>query len=433
MRPQSATAWRRFHEQVEARGGRVIEPRWLGNHQRHRIICGEGHEAAPRPSDVNQGVGICRPCSGTDPATVEQAFRALIAERGGIVVEPLWLGAKKPHRIICAEGHETTPRPSDVLNKATGCIACVGKDQSATWQLFCRIIAERGGRVLEPKPLGTNTPHRVLCPEGHQALAIPVSVRNGLSMCRECGATSTLRAEREFRTLVASLGGRIIEPSWIGVSKPHRVVCAEGHETTPRPSEARLTKSICRVCSGHCSETSWREFKARVAELGGTVIEPEWLGNKKAHRIICGAGHKTKARPNNVDQGNGICRFCKCKVWDIFYVVTNDATQTVKFGVTSHDAKARLRFHQGDGFSNIVTTITGLPGAADLERAVMATLQLAGVPPVRGREYYDLSALPVILDIADNWSSTHDSEPSIPAADESRAGSPQAAAEDRAA
>lgn len=89
--------------------------------------------------------------------------------------------------------------------------------------------------------------------------------------------------------------------------------------------------------------------------------------------------------------------------WDIFYAVANDAAQTTKFGVTSHDARNRLQHHRRGGFGRIVITITDLPDAYELEQSIIATLKLAGIEPVRGREYFDLSALPVILDIADNW------------------------------
>ncbi len=37
----------------------------------------------------------------------------------------------------------------------------------------------------------------------------------------------------------------------------------------------------------------WQEFRDRVAELGGTVIEPEWLGTRKAHRVVCKFGHES--------------------------------------------------------------------------------------------------------------------------------------------
>jgi hypothetical protein len=49
--------------------------------------------------------------------------------------------------------------------------------------------------------------------------------------------------------------------------------------------------------------------------------------------------------------------------------------------------------------------LTGLPGVAtpELERDVKATLALAGLGPVKGREYLDIGALVVILDVVDNY------------------------------
>lgn len=381
----------------------MVEPSWLGGGKRHRIICRVGHEAAPRPNDVNKGTGICRPCSGTDPAVAERAFRAVIAERGGTVVEPAWLGAKRPHRVICAQGHETTPTPSSVVNQGTGCIVCAGKDQGAAWRLFCQLLEERGGQVLDQKPLGANKPHRVRCPEGHETTATPSSVRVGLGFCHLCGLTSAARADRQFRDLVAAQGGRVLEPAWLGTKTPHRVVCRLGHETTPRPNDVQQTGNICRVCGGHDPETSWREFQTLVATQGGTVIEPAWRGNKKPHRVVCPKGHECAVRPNNVQQGGSICRTCAYKVWDVFYVVANDSTGIVKFGVTSHDARARLRTHRTDGFDRVLRTLTGVTDAFDLERAVLRALQAAGVIPTRGREYFDVSALPAILGIVDDW------------------------------
>jgi hypothetical protein len=38
-----------------------------------------------------------------------------------------------------------------------------------------------------------------------------------------------------------------------------------------------------------------------------------------------------------------------------------------------------------------------------LEDEVRHTLNLAGIYPVHGREYFDISALPLILDVVDNY------------------------------
>jgi hypothetical protein len=100
--------------------------------------------------------------------------------------------------------------------------------------------------------------------------------------------------------------------------------------------------------------------------------------------------------------GQGICRFCAGKSFDVFYVVASETAETVKFGISAHPIR-RLRDHRANGFDAVIRTFTSLPDAADLERAALSALKLAGIAPVRGREYFDLAALPVILDIADNW------------------------------
>lgn len=268
---------------------------------------------------------------------------------------------------------------------------------------FRDLVAKSGGTVLEPGPLGVNTPHRIRCAQGHEVLATPSYVRIGGGVCVTCSPVSRVRAEQGFRDLVTASGGVVLENAWLGTKTPHRVVCSEGHETTPLPGEARRTGSICRICAGHDSATSWRLFRARVRELGGTVVEIEWLGNKTPHRVICAVGHEGAVRPNNVGQGSGICRTCAGKAWDAFYVVTSSTQERAKFGVTSGDLRRRLRAHQRNGYDEAVRTIETIDDAHELETAVLATLRLAAIKPVHGREYYNLDALPVILDIVDHW------------------------------
>jgi hypothetical protein len=53
----------------------------------------------------------------------------------------------------------------------------------------------------------------------------------------------------------------------------------------------------------------------------------------------------------------------------------------------------------------VVHLAAGLPGtvALDTENAVKAALATAGEKPVRGREYFDVSCLALILDVASSW------------------------------
>jgi hypothetical protein len=91
--------------------------------------------------------------------------------------------------------------------------------------------------------------------------------------------------------------------------------------------------------------------------------------------------------------------------WDVFYVVVNDQRGYIKFGITVRDGRARLSYHRGAGYRTTLRLMTDLPSdtAEAIERAVLATLRLASIAPVRGREYYDVAALALVLDVADNY------------------------------
>ena len=57
------------------------------------------------------------------------------------------------------------------------------------------------------------------------------------------------------------------------------------------------------------------------------------------------------------------------------------------------------------GYGSIVYLVSGLPGSAapDAENMVKSALALAGERPVRGREYFEATCLPLILDVASGW------------------------------
>ncbi|MFD7661039.1 hypothetical protein [Streptomyces sp. NPDC059788] len=212
-------------------------------------------------------------------------------------------------------------------------------------------------------------------------------------------------AEAAFRARVEELGGAVLEPRWLGSLKLHRIQCAAGHEVKQRPNSVLRGQGLCRACAGNDPKISEAQFRARVAELGGTVLETAWLGVKTPHRVRCAAGHESTPRPTAVQQGGGICRLCMGKTWDAFYVVLDDENQTVKFGITSGDSRPRLATHARDGYHITVRLMRNLPpGAArQVEKATLAALALANVEPVRGHEYFHAAVLPIVLDIADNY------------------------------
>lgn len=296
----------------------------------------------------------------------EAAFRARLAELGAVLLEERWLGNHKPHRLRCAAGHVCNPRPDSVQRQKGICRICAGKGPGSGKQAeaaFRIRVEEQGGTVLEPTWLGVMKPHRIRCSKGHESSPWPTNVQQGVGICRTCAGNDPAVAEAAFRARLAELGATLLEERWLGANAPHRVRCAAGHESAPSPgSVVRQGNGACRTCAGQDPEASWNAFRVQVEAFGGVVLEPEWLGNRNPHRARCAAGHECNPRPSDVQRGQGICRTCANKVWDAFYVVVDEVNEHLKFGITSGDPRPRLRIHERDGFDVVLRVATGLPG-----------------------------------------------------------------------
>ena len=337
----SLAAHAAFRTRLKELGAELLEPEWLGNKSKHRAICVAGHDCYPTPAGVRRGNGICLQCAGMDPAVCDARFRAALAELGATPLYTEYRGANHPHHVRCAAGHDCYPRPNFARKGHGICITCAGRDP----------------RV----------------------------------------------AESAFRERLAELGAVPLYETWLGANRPHHVRCPAGHDCYPKPAHVRDGRGICRACAKRDPATAAAAFRARVAAQGATLLEQDWLGANEPHLARCSEGHLCYPTPGHVSQGHGVCRACKGKTWDAFYVVTSE--RAVKFGITSGDPQVRLRSHAKDGLTAVVRIATALPESVALaaERAVRSALAQAREKPLRGREYFDISCLALILDVADAW------------------------------
>lgn len=278
--------------------------------------------------------------------------------------------------------------------------------KESTRERFDRQVRELGGEPAYEVWQGTHKPHKVVCAEGHECKPRPDSVQRGNGICPTCAnkkitRPAAVQAEKDYIARVEALGGTCKHETWEGVSKPHRVICRAGHECKPRPSSVQQGQGLCRTCGDAAinraaAVQAEKDYIARVEAFGGTCAHEVWEGTQKPHAVICKAGHKCKPRPNSVQQGVGICPKCAGKIWDVFYLLGNPVREEVKLGITSGNPKSRLSDHKRDGFTDFYGVWTNFPGAAELERQMKRALPAAGFLPVRGQEYFRIDALPFI-------------------------------------
>lgn len=417
MIARSLKAWKEFKENVIQQNGKLLEEEWKGSGKPYKAVCHRGHICFPYPNHVQQGGNICKTCAAkTDyhkdrSAKAWESFKENVSAQGGVVLEKEWKGSGAPHEVTCRKGHICFPRPGGVHEGKNICGACAGVDPVYAERQFRSRIASQGARPNYGKWEGCNTPHAIICSAGHKRSVYPSSVQLGRNVCATCsrknrGARQSLAAEQRFQSELRELDARPAYIKWQGGASPHRVICRFGHICFPYPFYVKRGIGICSTCSNRNPKESIRKLKNDLSVLGVTLLEEQWLGATKPHRVLCPSGHGYVVRPAHIQQ-EGRAFFCPLciRVWNVFYVVTNTEEVMVKFGITSGNACARLKIHANDGFAEQSRLLLDLPGttARDLESLCKSTLHDAGWTPVRGREYFDIGALPTVLDIVDNY------------------------------
>lgn len=394
-----------FRGRLEELGATLLEPLWLGSKVKHRAICAAGHLCTPTPHYVRAGDGICKTCGGHDPVDTAARFRAILDVFGAELLEPEWLGANTPHHVRCGAGHDGYPRPSSVLQGNGPCWTCSGTRFGVSEEAFRARVAELGGECIYGAWLGAMEPHALICAAGHKCSPRPAGVMQGQGICRACSGTDTATAEAKFRARVIELGGTPLYEFWRGTKESTHIRCPQGHDAYPRPNDVLNGNGLCKTCAGLDPKVSEAKFLARLAELGAEPLYTEWRGSQVPHAVRCAGNHVCRPRPQGVIQGQGVCQSCAGRAPTVFYVVENKDRQAAKFGITSQDGQNRLSRHRAAGFTTVHLLVAGLAEgvAREAEQAVKVALTEARSRPIQGHEYFAADDLALILDIACSW------------------------------
>lgn len=179
--PESAE--KLFRSRVEEHGGTVLG-KYVNTNTPVLVRCAYGHLCSPTPGNVRGDRGLCRVCAGQDQEASEVRFRERLDELGATLLEPRWLGADEPHRVRCAAGHDCNPRPNNAVRYGI-CKICAGQDPATAEARFQARVAELGGTVTG-EYVNNNTKVAVTCGAGHKAAPVPSNVLGGQGICAPC-------------------------------------------------------------------------------------------------------------------------------------------------------------------------------------------------------------------------------------------------------
>lgn len=184
----SLAAEARFRALVAQLGGTPLYEKWLGKSTGHHVRCANGHDCWVYPGSVRRGFGLCRACTNVAKVAqrAEPAFLARLAELGATPLYERWLGVRRKHHVVCADGHDCYPEAQNVLAGHGVCWTCVGRNPAAAEAAFRTRLAELGATPLFGEWLGNHHGHHVRCAAGHDCWPRPAGIQQGEGACRKC-------------------------------------------------------------------------------------------------------------------------------------------------------------------------------------------------------------------------------------------------------
>ena len=113
-----------------------------------------------------------------------------------------------------------------------------------------------------------------------------------------------------FKAAAEAQGGTVLEPNWLGDGKPHACRCAKGHTFSTSPTNVKQRGFGCITCAGQDPAIGKANFYAKVEAQGGTVIG-EYVNTNTPVDCICKFGHPCSPLPCNLYKENrGLCKTC---------------------------------------------------------------------------------------------------------------------------
>ena len=118
--PKVVKSIKNFYKRIDDLGGEVIGE-YKGSGTQVDCICSNDHPCNPNPNNINNG--LCKICAGNDSETAKHNFYDNIKKLGGTVIGK-YKKSDIPVDCRCKEGHNCNPRPSDIQQGHGMCKSC---------------------------------------------------------------------------------------------------------------------------------------------------------------------------------------------------------------------------------------------------------------------------------------------------------------------
>jgi len=295
--------------------GECLSNEYKSKKTKTQFRCKEGHKWFTTPQSVINGYW-CPEC-GKKKAIEHRklkidVFQKIAAERGGRLLSENYITSSLKLLWECSEGHQWCAA-GNMVKFGNWCPYCAG--QHKTIKDMQEIAAKHGGKCLSDEYINGITKLEWQCSEGHVWKATQVSVENNNNWCPTCGRISTSRKLFDnietYKKIASERGGKLLSDTYNGCFEPLLWECEKGHQWYANGTLIKNHKSWCPYCRVDNAKTI-KDMQELVAKRGGKCLSEKYVNNKTKLNWQCSEGHIWEATPNNIIL-NHWCPECRRK------------------------------------------------------------------------------------------------------------------------
>lgn len=256
----------------------------------------------------------------TDECEIE--FERFIKAKGGKVIGK-YFGMNKPIKIICSQGHESSPRPGNINSGQGICAMCIGMDGRTGEQGEKRFkikVRKLGGTIIG-EYINATTNVDCICFNGHRCKSNLKRILASGYICDTCHPIQKHNhpdeCELRFIQEISYRGGKVLG-KYVNSHTPISCICQYGHQCTPSPNNIHRGHGMCTWCANNSKEKAAFKFTNHVAELGGRVVGT-YVNSEIRVECICINNHQCWPRPDGLIAGGGICATCAGNAIELGY------------------------------------------------------------------------------------------------------------------
>ncbi len=254
--------------------------------------------------------------SAPDPERYLSALRLRVAALEGELLSRTYFNDMTLLRFRCKVGHEFQLAPGKV-KQGRWCQKCSderarARRKAPTIAKLCQAVQARGGTILSPRYVNSQTHLCFRCQHGHVWDAVPSSILMG-TWCPSCAVVKRRESTEPRRQAVidrlehiAAIRGGSRVGDYRNYLEAVKFECGSGHsfERLPDSVESGLW---CPECAG---QSILVELHAMAQRIGGACLATTYLGSHHALEWKCRVGHTFSVEPEAVRSGRW-CPHCR--------------------------------------------------------------------------------------------------------------------------